>query len=119
MQSLIGRRGAVGGAVAASLPFLGRPARAERSPTIRIGVLTELSGPNSVATGQGSTIATRMAVEDIKRANPGLAVEVLEADHQTKADIAVSIAREWLDRARLDALLDAGSRAIDGREADG
>lgn len=113
MAHSIGRRGALGSAVAASLPLAGlRHARAQRRPTIRIGVLTELSGPNSVATGQGSTVATRMAVQDFVRANPGVAVEVIEADHQTKADIAVSIAREWLDRADVDCITCLNNSAV-------
>src|SRR3954453_20185567 len=105
MAHWIGRRGALGGALAASLPLIDRRrARAQRTLTLRIGVLTELSGPNSVATGQGSVLATHMVVQDFMRAHPRLTVEVMEADHQTKADIAVSIAREWLDRADVDCI---------------
>jgi branched-chain amino acid transport system substrate-binding protein len=113
MAHRIGRRGALGGAVAASLPLADlRRASAQRTSTIRIGVLTELSGPNSVATGQGSVLATRMAMQDFMRTNPGLTVEVMEADHQTKADIAVSIAREWLDRADVDCITCLNNSAV-------
>ena len=90
MALSVGRRGALGGAIAAGLPRPGVDrASAQRGSTLRLGVLTEISGPNSAATGQGSVLATRMAVQDFIRANPGLAVEVVEADHQTKADLAV------------------------------
>ncbi|MDO9713930.1 ABC transporter substrate-binding protein, partial [Paracraurococcus lichenis] len=113
MAHWIRRRGVLGAASAASLPLVGRHhAAAQRNPTIRIGVLTELSGPNSVATGQGSVVATRMAVQDFIRANPGLTVEVMEADHQTKADLALSIAREWLDRGDVDCITCLNNSAV-------
>ena len=113
MALSVGRRGALGGVIAAGLPVPGiNRASAQRGSTIRLGVLTELSGPNSAATGQGSVLATRMAVQDFMRANPGLAVEVVEADHQTKADLAVSIAREWLDRGDVDCITCLNNSAV-------
>ena len=113
MAPSIGRRGALGAAVAVGASPAGlRRAGAQRTPAIRIGVLTELSGPNSAATGQGSVLATRMAVQDFAHANPGLAVEVLEADHQTKPDLAVGIAREWLDRGGVDCITCLNNSAV-------
>ena len=53
-----------------------------------------------------------MAVQDFARANPGLAVEVIEADHQTKADLAVGIAREWLDRGDIDCITRPDNSAV-------
>ena len=113
MALSVGRRGALGGVIAAGLPVPGvNRASAQRGSTIRLGVLTELSGPNSAATGQGSVLATRMAVQDFMRANPGLAVEVVDADHQTKPDLAVSIAREWLDRGGVDCITCLNNSAV-------
>ena len=113
MALMVGRRSALGGAITAGLPALGvGRASAQRGSTIRLGVLTELSGPNSAATGQGSVLATRMAVQDFMRANPGFAVEVVEADHQTKPDLAVSIAREWLDRGDVDCITCLNNSAV-------
>lgn len=113
MVQSIRRRGALGGAAAASLtPFQPRRAGAQRAPVTRIGVLTELSGPNSVSTGQGSVVATRMAVQDFLQTAPGMTVEVIEADHQTKADLAVGIAREWLDRGAVDCITCLNNSAV-------
>jgi branched-chain amino acid transport system substrate-binding protein len=113
MAHRVGRRSALSGTIAAGFAWAGsRPALAQRSRVVRIGVLTELSGPNSVATGQGSILATKMAVEDFKRANPDLSVEVVDADHQTKPDLAVSIAREWLDRADVDCITSLNNSAV-------
>ena len=59
---------------AAMLP-LGR-ARAEVNQTVRIGVLTDLNGPNSASNGPGSVIATQLAAEDFMATHPGIKIEV-------------------------------------------
>ena len=82
---------------AAALPLIGR-VRAQTTTTIRIGVLTDLNGPNSASSGPGSVIATKLAAEDFMAAHPGINVEVLSADYQSKPDIAVGVARDWFDR---------------------
>jgi branched-chain amino acid transport system substrate-binding protein len=79
-----------------------RRTRAADRQTIRIGVLTDLNGPNSNGTGEGSVVATRLAAEDFMHAHPDIAVEVLYADYQSKPDIAQSIARDWFDRQGVD-----------------
>ena len=37
---------------------------AQAAETVKIGVLTDLSGPDSDMAGQGSVVAAQMAVED-------------------------------------------------------
>ena len=74
--------------------------------TIRIGVLTDLSGPTSYATGPGSVAAARLAVEDAKAFLPGVTIEVIEADHQNKADIASGIARDWVANRGVNVITD-------------
>jgi branched-chain amino acid transport system substrate-binding protein len=64
--------------------------------TIRVGVLADMNGPYADFSGQGAVVAARLAAEEF--ADDGTAkVEILSADHQNKPDIAVSIAREWID----------------------
>ncbi|MFT3802018.1 MAG: ABC transporter substrate-binding protein [Burkholderiaceae bacterium] len=63
---------------------------------IRIGVLNDQSGVYSAATGAGSVIAAKMAVEDAGNVL-GRPVQVLVADHQFKPDVGASIARRWYD----------------------
>jgi branched-chain amino acid transport system substrate-binding protein len=99
MTPALSRRAALG-ASAATL-VTGR-ARAQTDQTIRIGVLTDLNGPNSNGTGEGSVAATKMAAEDFMRANPGFTVDVRYADYQSKPDIAQGIARDWIDRQGVD-----------------
>jgi branched-chain amino acid transport system substrate-binding protein len=91
-------------ALATSLAAAATPriARAAARQTIRIGVLTDLTGPNSNGTGEGSIAATRLAADDFMQAHPDFAVEIVFADYQSKPDIAQSIARDWFDRQGVD-----------------
>ena len=96
---------------AASLPALGAHAQGTRSPPLRIGVLTDLSGPYQDTTGKTSVVCAQQAVQDYAAA-AGLTVEVLSADHQNKADIGVGIARQWFDRDGVDVILDVPNSAV-------
>ena len=90
-------------ALAASIVAVATPhAHAVNTETIRIGVLTDLNGPNSNGTGAGSVAATKLAAEDFMRAHPDIIVEVLVADYQSKPDVAQGIARDWFDRQGVD-----------------
>lgn len=110
MERAIGRRTMVQGSLAAAGLGAGR-ARAVPAPVIRLGVLTELSGPNTSGTGPGSVVATQMAVADFMQAHPDARVEVLSADHQAKADVALAIARGWLDRQDVDVIMNVNNSA--------
>ena len=81
--------------------------------TVKIGVLTDLSGVYSDLGGQGSITATQMAVEDwVAKNKPGYKVEVVYADHQNKADIGSNKAREWYDTAGVDMITDVLNSAV-------
>ncbi|MGN6703319.1 MAG: ABC transporter substrate-binding protein, partial [Burkholderiaceae bacterium] len=73
--------------------------------TVKIGIITDLSGLYSDIDGQGGVEAIKMAVEDFGGKVLGKKIEVLSADHQNKADIAASKAREWYDREGVDLLI--------------
>jgi branched-chain amino acid transport system substrate-binding protein len=90
------------------------PGRAQISDaTVKLGVLTDMSGVYSDLTGKGSILATEMAVADcLKSECKGMKIEVLSADHQNKADIAVNLAREWIDRDGVDALVDMSNASV-------
>lgn len=79
---------------------------------VKIGILTDMSGPYSSFGGKGSVVAAQLAIEDCLQAEcQGMKIEVLSSDHQNKADIAASKAREWLDRDGVDALADLTNSA--------
>jgi branched-chain amino acid transport system substrate-binding protein len=88
-----------------------RPARAQ-SPTIKIGVLNDQSGPYTNTGGLTSVACTKQALEDFGVTTKGLNVEVISADHQNKPDLAVSIARQWFDRDNVDMLLDVPTSSV-------
>ncbi|MBL8446809.1 MAG: ABC transporter substrate-binding protein [Zoogloeaceae bacterium] len=70
---------------------------------VKIGVLTDLSGTYSDLSGSGAVLATQMAIDDfIAKEKPGFKIEMVSADHQNKADIASTKAREWFDREGVD-----------------
>lgn len=74
---------------------------------VKVGVLNDMTGPVSDVGGPGSVLAAQMAVEDHGKAILGdVPVEVVQADHQNKADVAAGIARRWLDTDRVNAILD-------------
>ena len=71
--------------------------------TVKIGVLTDLSGVYSDVAGKGAIVATQMAIDDfIAREKPGFKIEIVSADHQNKGDIAANKAREWFERDGVD-----------------
>jgi branched-chain amino acid transport system substrate-binding protein len=77
---------------------------------IRLGVITDLSGLYSELAGRNAVEAVRMAVDDFKSRHADDAVtqniEVSEADHQNKPEIANTAAREMYDRDGVDAIFD-------------
>jgi branched-chain amino acid transport system substrate-binding protein len=107
------RRMAAATVFLALLVLLGiEPAAAEISDgVVKIGVLTDLSGPASDATGEGSVLAAQLAVEDFGGAVAGKPVQVISANHQMKADIGAALAREWYDGG-VDLIVDVPLSAV-------
>ncbi len=79
---------------------------------LKFGVLTDLGGPYADSSGLGAVEATRMAVEDLKETLGDRRVEVVSADHQSKADIGAAIARRWLDNEGVDVIVNVPNSAI-------
>ena len=74
--------------------------------TVKIGVLSDFSGPFADQTGKGSLVGAQLAAEDFAKEAGGLKVEIISADHQNKPDIGVGIARRWVDEEGVDAIVD-------------
>ena len=107
----ISRRTLLGSATAAAALPLVRP-RAQGSPTLKIGVLNDMSGPYMNTGGPTSIVCCKQALEDFGVSGKGLNVEVINADHQNKPDLAVSIARQWFDRDGVDVILDVPTSSV-------
>jgi branched-chain amino acid transport system substrate-binding protein len=77
--------------------------------SVKLGVLTDMSGLYADFSGPGSLEAAKMAAEDFMAANRDVRVEVISADHQNKPDVASSIARKWFDNDGVDAVVDVAT----------
>ncbi len=80
--------------------------------TVKIGILTDLSGGASDMSGNGSVVAAQLAVEDFGSTVAGATVRLISADHQLKPDIGAEIARRWYDTEQVDIILDVPSSAV-------
>ncbi len=72
---------------------------------VKIGFITDISGLYSDIDGQGGVEAIRMAIADFGGTVNGKKIELVFADHQNKADVAASKAREWIDQQGVDVLI--------------
>ena len=96
-----------------ALVLLALPAQAEMSGgKIKIGVLTDLSGPYEQNSGVGSVEAAKMAADEFGNTINGVPVEIVSADHQNKPDIGAAIARRWFDLDGVDAVTDLVNSAV-------
>lgn len=68
---------------------------------VRRGSIHALIGLNG--TGGGESI--KMAIAELEKQLPDKKIELLTTDHQNKADIASSRAREWFDQRGMDMLI--------------
>ncbi|MBX9751210.1 MAG: ABC transporter substrate-binding protein, partial [Roseococcus sp.] len=104
------RRTLMGGIAAAPLLTAPLSARAQAANTIRIGVLTDLSGTFRDLNGPNTVAATRLAAQEF--AGRGFNVEVVVADHQNRPDVGVNIARQWFDRDNVDVVTSLAASSV-------
>ena len=101
---------ATGGAVAlGGLPW--SSARAQVANTVKIGLLSDMSGPYRDLNGPNSISATRLAMQEMMAAR-GLNVELVVADHQNRPDVGVNISRQWFDRDGVDMVLNLAASSV-------
>lgn len=84
--------------LAAALAFAASPASA--AETLRIGLVTTLSGPGAVV-GADIRDGFALAVEHAGGKLGGLDTQVIEADDQQKPDVAVGLANRMTERERV------------------
>jgi branched-chain amino acid transport system substrate-binding protein len=98
--------------LAATALAIATPASAQISDdVVKIGLILDMSSIYADITGKGSADAGQMAIDDFGGKVLGKPVELVYADHQNKADIAASKAREWFDNEKVDAILDVAASA--------
>ncbi len=94
-----------GAAAGALMPRRGRA----QEKTIKLGVMNDMSGPYRDIGGMNSVAAVKQAVAEFA---PDFKTEVISADHQNKADVAVGIARQWFDRDGVDIIIDVPTSSV-------
>jgi branched-chain amino acid transport system substrate-binding protein len=101
-------------AIAFALAFAGdRQAEAQvPGEKIKIGVLSDFSGPFADQVGKGSLVGAQLAAEDFAAEAGKLTVEIISADHQNKPDVGLSIARRWIDEEGVDAIVDLANSGV-------
>ncbi len=66
--------------------------------SLKIGVLSDMSGVYADYGGPGAVAAAKLAVDDFGGKMFGKPIEVVSADHQNKPDIAKNVTLQWFDR---------------------
>jgi branched-chain amino acid transport system substrate-binding protein len=87
-------------------------AAAAAKKSVKIGVLTDMSGLYADLAGPGSVEAAKMAVEDFGGKLGDLPIEVISADHQNKPDIGSNLARQWMDVDGVDVIVDVPTSSV-------
>ncbi|HJV84677.1 MAG TPA: ABC transporter substrate-binding protein [Noviherbaspirillum sp.] len=78
---------------------------------VNIGVIVDKTGVYSTNGGPGAVKAVEMAVKDFGGKVNGKPINVFSADYQNKVDIAMSKAREWIDRDKVDMIIESTDSA--------
>ncbi|UZE51066.1 ABC transporter substrate-binding protein [Rhodopseudomonas sp. P2A-2r] len=89
-----------------------RLTQAQARDTIRIGVITDMSGVYSDVSGPTTVACAQQAAMEFMSENPGIKVEILVADHQNKPDVGLGIIRRWFDIGGIDVIENVGNSAI-------
>ena len=83
--------------LALMLAAAGFATQAAAQEKVKIGLITDMSSLYADVEGKNGALAIQMAIDDFGGKALGQPIELMSADHQNKADIAASKAREWID----------------------
>jgi len=79
---------------------------------MKIAVLTDMSGLYADLGGPGSVAAAQMAIDEFGGKLLVKPIVLVSADHQNKADVGASKAREWFDTQQVDMIVDVPNSAV-------
>jgi len=79
---------------------------------VRIGILTDMTGPYSSIQGSGVVAAAKMAIEDFGGTINGNPIELKVADNKNDPDHSSSIARKWIDQDKIDLITGLGASSV-------
>ncbi|WP_207484194.1 ABC transporter substrate-binding protein [Arenibaculum pallidiluteum] len=90
---------------ACAAPAVSGTGTAISGDAVRIGFITDLSGPYASVDGPAGAAAIEMAVADRGGTVAGRRVEVLAGDHENHPELAAAMARRWLTEEGVDVLI--------------
>jgi branched-chain amino acid transport system substrate-binding protein len=99
-------------ALALAALFTATTAQAQSPITVKIGVMSDMSGLYADLGGPGSVVAAKMAVDDFNPAAHGMKVEIVSADMLNKPDVGANIARQWFDVDHVDVIVDVPNSGV-------
>lgn len=95
-------------AIVAAASMLSFQAAAQTSDdVVKIGVIVDMTGVYSANGGPGAIRAVEMAVKDFGGNVNGKPIQIMSTDYQNKVDIALTRAREWIDRDQVDMIIES------------
>ena len=103
---------AIAAALAVGVPITQAQQGKLSGDTVKIGVLTDMSGLYADYGGPGAVAAARLAVQDFGGRIFGRNIEVVSADHQNKPDVAKNITQQWFDRDGVDMTVENLNSAV-------
>ncbi|ABE37820.1 ABC-type branched-chain amino acid transport systems, periplasmic component [Rhodopseudomonas palustris BisB5] len=106
------RRGLVAAAVVSLFGAMAPQFAFGDSGSVKVGVLTDMSGTFADMSGSGTVFSVERAIADSGGNVGGKPIKLVVADHQNKADIASSIARKWFSEDGVDVIVNAAGSAV-------
>jgi branched-chain amino acid transport system substrate-binding protein len=107
IRQFIGSMGAMATLVASAAAW----GQAATGP-IKLGILNDQSSVYAASGGKDFIVSAEMAVADFGGKVLGRNVVVINADHQSKPDVATEIARKWIDVEHVDAFLEVQNTSV-------
>jgi branched-chain amino acid transport system substrate-binding protein len=90
-------------------PLLAQAQATGSTGGVRIGVMSDSSSLYAAIGGPGSYVAAKLAVEDFGGSVLGKPIEIIVGDHQNKVDVALALARRWVDEMGVTAFADVAT----------
>jgi len=87
-------------------------AQESRDNVLKIGVMSDMSGPLSDYDGEGDVIGVKLAVEDMGGKVLGRSIQVLSADTLNKPDVGSALARKWYEWEGVEAIVGGSTSAV-------
>ncbi len=79
---------------------------------VKIGILNDQSGVYADYGGKGSIEAAKIAIEEFGGSVLGHPVELINADHQNKPDLASTISRRWYEVDNVDMITELTTSSV-------